>query len=83
MADQIDRRTCILFGSLSSGMSNKIKSQKTSDAVNPDSFEPRTMEDIKKKWSDFKHEAKKQHSHYAQLQPLYSDILMTCGQTKV
>ena len=52
MVGQIEKRKRILFGSLSSGMTNKTKQiewQKVTDAVNSVSSEPRTLEEIKKK----------------------------------
>lgn len=62
LVSEVENRKTILFGSHSSGVTNKRKSvewQQIVEAVNNVSGTERTMPEIKKKWSDLKVEAKK------------------------
>ena len=57
LTTEVEARKCVLFGGLSSRISNKRKSAEwktATKAVNAVGLENRTMADIKKKWSEIK-----------------------------
>jgi len=59
---EVEKRRKMLFGGHSVGITNAKKAlewQKVADAVNAVASQPRTVAEIKKKWSDIKVEAKK------------------------
>ena len=59
---EVEKRRKVLFGGHSVGITNAKKArerQTVADAVNAVASQPRTVAEIKKKWSDIKVEAKK------------------------
>ena len=62
LLNEVDHRKSILFGSLSTGVTNKkeqLSWQFVAAAVNEVSSTPRSVSEVKNKWSDIKVDAKK------------------------
>ncbi|XP_067245457.1 nuclear apoptosis-inducing factor 1-like [Chanodichthys erythropterus] len=62
LLSEVETRKNILFGTLSSGINNKRKKyewESLADAVNAVGSESRTVNDLKKKWSDIKVDVKR------------------------
>ena len=76
LLNEVDHRKSVLFGSLSTGVTNKNKQlswQFVAAAVNEVSSTPRSFSEIKKKWSDMKVDSKKRIAEYRQ------SVLITGG----
>lgn len=70
LVSEVENHKNVLFGSHSSGVTNKRKCcqwQQVVTAVNSVSGTERTMAEVKKKWSDLKVEAKKRLTHHCQI----------------
>ncbi|XP_039526127.1 myb-related transcription factor, partner of profilin-like [Pimephales promelas] len=69
LLSEVETRKNVLFGTLSSGINNKRKKKEwesLSEAVNQVGSESRTVNELKKKWSDIKVEVKRRTAAHRQ-----------------